>query len=453
MLTYTDFLEAEDIPKFVMSAIQSYKNSDDYKMAVLADQYDAQMNPTVAQVIQTIYNLEGQKVKDPTATNHRIASNLFNRLNTQRCMYSLGNGISFVDPDEAAEGKADTTKEKLGPHFDHTIVEAGYHALIHGASYLFWDVDKTYEFKMTEFLPLEDEDTGAVMAGIRWWQLDTNKPMNAVLYEMDGFTKFRTDNGTLREVQPKRAYRLNYTYTDSGDVVAVDEENYTAFPVVRMYGSRLRQSTLVGMREAIDAYDLILSGFANDLFDCAQVYWLVENYGGMDENDLAQFLDRLKFHHIANIDTSSGGKVAPYTQEIPTESRRAFLSDMRDRIYEDFGALDVHTISAGATNDHIDAGYQPLDENADDFEHWVSDAIIQLLALQGIEDVPIFKRNRISNQKEQVDIVMAEAEYLDQATILRKLPNVTPEEVIAILNGQDEEDMARLGLDNPQVLQ
>lgn len=444
--TFQDFQQAEDTTKFVSEAIQTYKRSDMYRTACLADEYDAQRNPTITAAVRTLFNVQGTKVQDRTASNHRIASNLFSRLNTQRCMYSLGNGISFVDPYEAQDGATDTTKEALGPHFDHVIKEAGYHALIHGVSYLFWDVDKTYEFRATELVPIEDETDGSMRAAIRFWQLDSSKPLNAVLYEEDGYTQFMTESGKLRESKPKTAYRITYEYSEAGETVVTSEDNYAALPIVRMYGSRLKQSTLVGMQEAIDAYDLILSGFANDLADCAQVYWIVENYGGMTDDDLTEFLDRLKLNHIANADTQSGGRVTPYTQEIPHQARKAFLDDLKARIYEDFGALDVHTISAGSTNDHIDAAYQPLDENAADFEHWVSDAIIQLLELQGIEDTPIFKRQRISNVKEQVEVLVQEAAWLDQATILRKLPNISPDEMQAVLIANEGEDIERAGL-------
>lgn len=444
--TYQDFLEAEDIVTFVQSAISAYKQSETYKTACLADEYDAQRNPTISAAIRTLFNVDGAKVSDRTASNHRIASNLFSRLNTQRCMYSLGNGVSFVDPYEAQQNETDTTKGALGQHFDHIIKEAGYHALIHGVSYLFWDVSEVYEFKATEVVPLDDEVDGSLRACIRFWQLDRNKPLNAVLYEADGYTTYQTVNGKFQQVGEKAPYAITYQYTNVDDMVPTSEDNYNALPVVRMYGSRLRQSTLVGMQEAIDAYDLILSGFANDLSDCAQIYWIVENYGGMTDDDLAQFLDRLKLNHIANADTQSGGRVTPYTQEIPYQARQAFLDDLKARIYEDFGALDVHTIAAGATNDHIDAAYQPLEENASDFEHWVSDAIVQLLALQGIEDTPIFNRQRISNQKEQVEMLVQEAAWLDEATILRKLPNLSPDEVQAVILGREDEDMSRMGV-------
>lgn len=448
MLTYSDFEKADDRARFVLSAISTYRNSNEYRMAELADEYDAQRNVTIQQTVRKLYTASGAVTEDPTVANNRIACNLFNRLNTQRCMYSLGNGVTFIDPYEAAKGAVDETKELLGRHFDHVLREAGYHALIHGWSYLFWDLDRVHVFTMREFVPLVDEYDGSLRAGIRFWQLDSNRPMNAVLYEQDGYTTYQTGtNGGLVETKPKTSYKVTYVYTEADDdALDVIEENYSSLPIVRMYGSRLKQSTLVGMREAIDSYDLIQSGFANDLSDCAQIFWLVENYGGMDDEDLAEFLEKLKLNHVANVDTASGGHVTPYTQEIPHEARKAYLDDIRARIYEDFGGLDVHTVAAGATNDHIDAAYQPLDENAADFEHWVSDAIVQLLALQGIEDTPVFKRQRISNQKEQVEMLVQEAAWLDEATILRKLPNLTPDEVVAVMLANEDADMERFGV-------
>ena len=439
ILTFNDFQDAEDKKAFILRAIGVHKNTELYKTAKIADEYDAQRNTTISNVVRTIFDANGVEVEDFTVSNSRIASNFFNRLNTQRCMYSLGNGITFIDPEEAVDGDVeDTTKEMLGKHFDHVVKEAAYHALIHGRSYLFWNMVRVYEFKVTEFVALLDESDGTLRAGIRFWQVDDNKPLNVILYEEDGYTKYRSgDDNSLEEVQPKRAYKVKYQYTDAGDVLFTDEENYSTLPIVTMYASRLKQSTLVGMRNAIDAYDLISSGFANDLQDCAQIYWIVENYGGMDDGDMAEFLDKLKMNHIANIDTASGGAVKPYTQDIPSTSRQLFLTEMKNRIYDDFGALDVHTISAYSTNDHVDAAYQPLDENADDFEHWVSDAIEQLLALQGIDDSPVFRRNKISNQRSQVEMVLSEAPYLDRATILRKLPNITYAEAQAILQSEE----------------
>ena len=170
------------------------------------------------------------------------------------------------------------------------------------------------------------------------------------------------------------------------------------------------------------------------------------NAGGMTDSDLARFRDRLKYLRIASVDTDAGQTAEPYTQEVPYAARQAYLTTIRSEIYESFGGLDVHTVAAGATNDHIDAAYQPMDENAADFEHWVAEALRQVLRLQGVDDSPVFKRQRISNQKEQVEMLVQEAQWLDHATVLRKLPNVTPEEAAAVLAATEAEETVRLGL-------
>lgn len=465
MYTFQDLQSTDDLSAFIGSSIDRHRSSSMYRTAVAADMYDKQRNVTINEYVKTLYTLGGDKVRDPTSSTSRIASNFFNRLNTQRVMYSLGNGVSFMQPDEDL-GRGDEVKDNLGEFFDHDITEAAYYALIHGVSYPFWNLDRLHVFRLTEFVPFLDEHTGDLRAGIRFWRLEGDdmdgrrRPMSAVLYREEGYSMWREDSGEMRpldrsgefspteELQP---YKTTYTYTIAdGSTEVVGEDGYGALPIVPMYASRLKQSTLVGMREAIDSYDLIRSGFASDMEECAMIYWIVENAGGMTDEDLIKFRDTLKFQHIANADVSAGSSVKPFTQEVPYTARSEYLRMIRDGIYEDFGALDVHTVAAGATNDHIDAAYQPMDENAADFEYWVGTAIRQILALQGIDDAPVFKRNRVSNQREQVEMVMLEAPYLDQATVLRKLPNVDAEEVANIIGSVDSDDMARYSVETVQ---
>lgn len=454
LLTYQDFIDAgeENIEAFALEAIRHHISSVPYQVAVDADLYDAQQNPTINAYVQQIYNVTGGKCVDFTASNNKIACNLFHRLNTQRAMYSLGHGVSFVDASEV--GEKDTTKELLGSHFDHDLQQLAYKALIHGVCFGFWNVDRLCIFPLTEFVPLWDEQTGILRAGIRFWRLDPTRPMQAVIYEEDGWSRYQTvrpEGGSSVErlvmVTEKRPYITHFAYTPADmqpQVIAA--ENYSSLPIVPMWGSKLHQSTLIGMREAIDSYDLIRSGFANDLQDCAQIYWMIANAGGMTDQDMQRFLDRLKINHVALVDSEDGGSAQGFTQEIPYEARKEYLDMIRSGIYEDFGALDVHTVAAGATNDHVDAAYQPMDEEASDFEFQVSEFVQQLLSLIGVDDQPVFKRGRISNQLEQVQMIVAEADYLDRETILRKLPNITADEVPAILARLDarEQDMTEI---------
>lgn len=457
-MTYQDYLEdgQRDVKTFVATAIKRHLSSSDYKTAVSADNYDRQMNDTIYSYVRTIFTSTGAEVQDFTAANNRIASNFFHRLNTQRVMYSLGNGVSFSQHKETRRGAdgieitVDVTKDTLGDDFDTALKSVAYDALIHGVAFGYWDYDRLYVFPLTEFVPLWDEETGALRAGIRFWQLDPQKPMTAVFYEEDGFTKFRgkRHGGIMDfdEIQPKTGYKQRVMVSEADGAQVVGFENYGVLPIVPMWGSRLRQSTLIGMQRSIDSYDLIRSGFANDLTDCAQIYWILSNCGGMTEPELARFRDRLKVQHIAVADTDESG-ITPYTQDIPFQARQTYLEGIKAGIYEDFGGLDVHTIAAGATNDHIDAAYQPLDENADDFEYQIIQFVRQVLALIGIDDMPVFKRNRISNQMEQVQMVMMETQYLDDETVLQKLPNISVDEVPTILARRTLNNAARFTLD------
>lgn len=437
--SFQDFEKEADKQKAVSRAIQEHIHSDLYKTAIDADAYDKQRNTTIYNYVQMIFSMTGTPIEDFTASNNKIASNFFHRLNSQRCAYLLGNGVSFTDnvvtqkDVNGIEISRDTTKEALGAKFDTDLKNLVYKALIHSVSFGFWNVDRLHVFPVTEFVPLWDEDTGSLRAGIRFWRISQDKPMIAVLYEESGYTKFRSENSfEFQQTEERRSYKVYVQVSEADGEEVIGEDNYGSLPIVPMWGSELKQSTLVGMRSAIDSFDLIRSGFANDLSDCAQIYWILENCGGMSDDELARFRDRLKLNHIAAADTKNAS-VTPYTQEVPYLARKEYLDMIRSGIYEDFGGLDVHTVAAGATNDHIDAAYQPLDEEADLLEYQVIEFIQQILKLIGIEDTPIFKRNRISNQTEQTQMILSAADYMDNETVLRKLPFISVDEISRVM--------------------
>lgn len=443
MITYQDFTSRRgDGIEAVRAVVEDYVSTDLYRTAVVADLYDRQKNKTINDYVKTIMTATGTLVTDVISANNKIASNFFARLNVQRCAYSLGNGITF--PGEGV-------KERLGSDIDTVLYRAAYYALIHGMVFLFYNVDRIVPFLATEFAPLWDEDTGALAAGVRFWRLDNDHPITYVLYEPDGVSRWREFGDVVEQVEDRTPYKVHIARTAAlGDTVIGASGYGGRLPVVPLYGSRLHQSTLIGMQQAIDSYDLIRSGFANDLSDCTQIYWIIKNAGGMSEEDLNHFRQRL-LRHVAVVNSEDGGDVEPHTMEIPYEARCKYLNDLRAGIFEDFGALDVQTLSANSrTATSIRAAYEPMDEEADDFEMQIITAIKQILEFSGpvgAEECPIFKRSRISDIASQVTMVLSEAEFLDSQTILEKLPNISPDEVNEIMKRKVAEDISRFGGD------
>lgn len=468
MMTYQDFLAetaSSGKPAAIARAISEHEASADYRVAVEANLYDRQKNKTISEFVQRLFTSSGATVENFVASNNRKASGFFNLLNTQRNSFLLGNGVSFSEHveklrnEDGYEVSVDTTKRALGQRFDQDLMTAGYYALIHGVSFCFWNIDRMHVFKLTEFAPLWDEETGALRAGVRYWCIDRgNKPVMAVLYEEDGLTRYKSKGNSAADFELLDAkqdkpepYRTTYSRAPAdNEAQVIAEENYGALPIVPLYGSRLRQSTLVGMKESIDSYDIIANGWCNDVRDCAQVYWILENYNGMSEADISKFRDRMLTMHIAAADTANGGKVTPYTQDIPYQSRSALLDRLKEDIYRDFGGLDTNALSGGSmTATAIKAAYESLNQKADDFEMQVIDCVQGILRLIGIEDTPVFKRSMLVNETEQITAVMSEATVLDDETLLRKLPNVTADEVPGIMQRKLEEGQSRYRLDAP----
>ena len=458
MITYQDYERADNKTKWLQNALMTYRNSPEYKKAVMEQEYMAGRNVEIMNVTRIIYNMAGLPEPDFTKSNFRIRNRLIHRLVTDRCSYSLGNGVSFASQKKKmVNGKrktVDKTKEMLGPKFDRAMFRAAYWAESNGSSYMYVHMGHNKPewqytlFKKTEFLPLYDEDTGALRGGVRFWSLDWGKrPITAVLYTEEGYTKFKTPAkkyglSALVPVEEMKPYIETVEESEAFGEEVTGTGNLTMLPIFPLYSGEDRQSALDNMKPKIDAYDMILSGFCNDVVDIPQVYWLISGAMGMTDADKRQLLDRLILQHMAVVD-GENSSIQGFTQDIPVEAREKSLKQLKNQMYEDWGGFDVHTVEAGATNDHIDAGYWPMDEEADSFEYEVIEFVQQILAMMGVEDTPLFKRNRVSNQKEQTEMVMMAANEIDHQTLLEKMPWITVDEVDTILERMDAESYGR----------
>ena len=444
MKTYQDLLSVGELEKnriqFVLDAINQHKQTAAYKTAETAQLYATGKNATISKYQKILYTLSGKAVPDNYTANHKCKSGFFKRFVTQETAFEIGNGVTFEKPE---------TKERLGKNVDAVLYKAVKSALVQSVSFLFYNLDHLELYELTEFVPLMDEHDGTLKAGIRYWQIDAQKPLRATLFELDGYTEYIRETGAeMTVLNEKRPYKLNVSYSEADGEEIQSGENYPGFPVVPLYGNMEQQSELIGHREQIDCYDLIKSGFANDLDDASMIYWTLTNCGGMDDVDLAKFIERMKVVHASNVPNSDeGSKAEAHTIDVPYQSREAYLQILRDDLYKDFMALDVEKIAAGSvTATQIEAAYEPLNEKADELEMCLFDFFDRLLFVAGIEDTPSFDRSRISNQTEVTQMVLSAAEYLDDETILRKLPFLAADEIDGVLERKDAEETERYKL-------
>lgn len=414
MKTYQDFLKEPDKKAFVKMVIGQHKDSPLYRTAKLADEYDRHENRTIRNYQKLLYDVTGRAIPDNYSANYKMASKFFNRFVTQENQYLLGNGITW---------SGDGTKDKLGgDDFDIQVQKLGKMALVGAVAFGFWNLDHLEPFSVLEFVPLYDEENGALMAGVRWWQIDTDKPLRATLYETDGYTEYMWSkdyqDGTI--LQDKRTYKFKVRQSVADGLEYYDGENYPTFPIVPLWGNPHHQSEIVGLQEQIDCYDLIKSGYANNVDEGSLIYWTLQNAGGMDDVDLVNFVKKMKMMHAAVTDDNV--KVDAHNLEAPYQSREALLEKLRSDLYEDAMALDTKNIANGAvTATQIKAAYEPINSKTDEYEYCVRDFLKGLLAVVGLEDDPTFSRSAIANSQEDLQLVIQSAQYLDDEYVTRKV--------------------------------
>lgn len=460
MHTYQDLKKAAgsegNLAVFVLNAIDEHKNSVEYKNAMTAKRYSSG-DTDIMHYQKFLYNTLGQKYPDRYSANNQLPSTRYGQLVTQLNSYSLANGVNFAD------NAVDKRIDQQG--FDSDTFDVGYLAWEQGKAYMYVTESENIPFELTEFVPLYDENTGELMAGIRFYQLDDDTPLNVWLYRAEGETQFikgAKDSG-LRLVKELTPYKLKLQGTKADGMAVVGGENYGRLPIIELRANKSGTSPISFIKPKLDAYDFTLSGLQNDLDENAFIYWIIKNNGGMEEADLARFKQALRTAHAASVDAEDGD-IQHFTKDIPYEARMAMLDRLDTDIYNDMACVDMSKLAAGAVNEmQINAMYSAMDNQAARFENELRKFVLAFLALKGIEGVNSydinFIRNKLNTPKEEaatvaekVNTLMLVASELDNETLLTALKQIIPElrdiNVQSVLDKRDgESDTTTIGGD------
>lgn len=440
MITYQDYEAAPDKAAFLLGAITSHQLSAEYVIAETADSYDKKENQTIVQYKKLLYNMAGQAVPDNYSANYKIVSGFFPLFVEQEVQHLLGNGVIFKDME---------LKKRFGKTFDSAMQQLAHYAIVDGVSFGFFNYNKLEIIRLLDFVPFWDERSGALRAGLRFWRLRSDKPWHCIFYEVDGYTEYiqktKGKGSELEQVGEKKTYIQKISVTPAlGAPEVSNDRNYNGFPIVPMWGSKQKKSFIIGLQSQIDAYDLIKSGFANDLDDIQQIYWILKNAGGMDDSDIAEFLERL--HTIKGAKLPQGVEAEGKTLEVPYQSRKEYLAILRSDLYSDAMAFDPKVCLSSTVATAIKAAYTNLDLKCDSFEYCVLDFLDALFSILQTEipgvksEEPTFKRSYLINETEETtNIISAYKEGLiSRETAIKHLPFLTDDEINSELGDAPE---------------
>ncbi len=219
-------------------------------------------------------------------------------------------------------------------------------------------------------------------------------------------------------------------------------------PFIPFFNNSTHTGDLDMYKDIIDQYDLVVSGFANDLADIQEVIFVLRNYGG---EDLSTFLSELKRYKAIKVegDTVGDGGVDTMQIEIPVEARVKFLELLKKQIFISGQGVnpDPGTFgnSSGVALKYL---YSLLEIKAGlletEFRAGFNRFLKILTRYLGMKDdltiAQIYTRNAIENEVETASIATESQGIISNKTIMRNHPWVEDPEQEALAIQAEKKD-------------
>lgn len=443
MLTYNDLLkcgEDESLRiQFIEQAIKDHTISRDYRIAEKAMLYYRGENPDIAAAEKYIYDMQGKAHKDVITANSKIRNGYYPLVIDEAVSHLLANGVGFGN---------DSIKEKLGKDFDDKIKAIYREALVCGVSYGFYDGEKVIHIPYLQFVPILDDYTGKLRAGIYWTQIDSKKPLTVYFYEQDGYTVYIREYGEeMKAVQEKSRYVVDYTENEAEGKYVLADSSSSYLPIYPLY-NLTGKSNIIGSLEILIALDLMASQLVNNVSQAEIVYWILKNYGGMDDVADANFIINLVKSHVVHVDQD--GSAEPHQITVPFEANDTAFTRLKAMLFENLRGVNHEVMDAGnLTATAINSAYSRLRNFSGLIESNVFDFIRGILRIAGIEDDEKFtiEYNETINASEMIQNTIASAPWLGDEATTEKLVllNGLGDKLDEIMKSKQEQELAQFG--------
>lgn len=130
--------------------------------------------------------------------------------------------------------------------------------------------------------------------------------------------------------------------------------------------------------------DILNSGFANNIEDFTELYWIVKNGAGLTTDELEDFVASINMTKkvILEGDNTNSLDVETKQIDIPVEARRTFTEELKNELIDESGIIDTAQLTGSSlTTTAIKAATMKLRQRVSDFEWFVYSACKSILKL------------------------------------------------------------------------
>lgn len=310
--------------------------------AMVAERYFRRKNDII--LIET-KDEEGNPLR---SADNRVASNFYGLLVNQKAAYLFSDPPIF---DVGSKQNNAVVADTLGDGFAKKCKSLCINASNANIGWLHVWVDETGKF---QYGVVDSKQVIAV------WSNDLEKRLLAVLRvyntidEVTGGIYTAYEYWTDTECTAYRClssigldtlapYRMfPYYNMDEGlaDYTDTLQHDWGEVPFIPFFNNESHTSDLDMIKDLIDSYDKVFSGFLNDLEDIQEIIFVLSGYGG---ENLKTFLSDLKRSKAIKVDSTLDNQhpgVETLTINIPVEAREKMLTITRKAIFEQGQGID-----------------------------------------------------------------------------------------------------------------
>ena len=402
--------------------------------------------------------------------DNKIANNFYNFLVDQKVDYLLGYPIII---DVGSKQGNEKLSAVLGTHFMKQLQHVGINASNCKVGWIHVWKNVTERGYDENGNPTAETELEYGVVDSKQIKAQWGGPFNQDLLAVRRTYEVTDDDGLVWEVTeywdkekcysykkeksgPNSSLIENNCYLDfnvvTGEMEPTNEyiHGFDEVPFIAFFNNQFHLNDLKGIKGYIDSYDIVYSGYVDDLEDVAEIIFILENLGGtLIEDFMRDLKDKGAVKVISNEETKTD--VRTLTIDIPVDARNALLDTARKNIFEQGRGVDPMPESYGNTSgEALKYMYANLALKAkatqNEFEVSIERFIKLICNDQGIPYTEPIKQtwtpNRINNDTDTINNIKNSYGIVSLQTILENHPWVknVEDELERLAEEQDQKN-------------
>lgn len=402
-----------------------------------------------------------------TADN-RIPSNFYKLEVNQKAAYAFTTPPQFDVGDDSSN---DVIKQALGDAFAKKCKTLCVQAANCSIGWLHYWRDEKKQFKYSvvdakQVIPVFTKNLEKELKAVLrvYEDIDETDGATYIVYEYwtdtqsESFRR-RIDQG-LEELQYYEQYLILDVDTGSHEETNMYNHDFGEVPFIFFNNNDEQQNDLADIKELIDSYDKVYSGFINDLEDIQEIIFILTNYSGEDDS-AASVLKQMKKKviHLESEGPDDRSGIETLAIEIPVEARKEILNVTRKAIFEQGMGIDPDPQNFGNSSGvALSYLYSLLELKTGmmqtEFEISFNRLIRAILRFHGKSAGNIkqtWKRSSVSNNAELAEIASMSKGIISNRTIAKNHPWV--EDPIDEMEQMEKEEGEGIRFDEAPIIE